>query len=77
MIGLCLDVTERRQAAEELRRSEERFASLVEGIADYAIYMLDAEGFVSSWNCGAERITGYRAEEFRAALYLLWGRRSA
>ena len=63
MIGLTLDVTERRRTAEELRRSEERFRLLVEGIADYAIYMLDPAGFVSSWNSGAERIKGYRAQE--------------
>jgi PAS domain S-box-containing protein len=63
MIGVTLDVSEQRQAAEELRRSEERFRLLVEGIADYAIYMLDPAGFINSWNSGAERIKGYGAQE--------------
>jgi PAS domain S-box-containing protein len=63
MIGLTLDVTERRQAAEELRRSDERFRLLVDGIADYAIFMLDPAGFVTSWNSGAERLKGYQAQE--------------
>jgi PAS domain S-box-containing protein len=43
--------------------SEERFRLLVEGVRDYAIFMLDREGYVLSWNSGAERINGYRAEE--------------
>ncbi len=47
----------------ELRASEERFRLLVEGVEDYAILMLDPEGTVTSWNSGAERIKGYRAEE--------------
>ncbi len=57
------DLTERRAAQEALRRVEAQFRTLVEGITDCAIYMLDPDGRVTSWNAGAERITGYRAEE--------------
>jgi PAS domain S-box-containing protein len=53
----------KRQAEEVLRQSEERFRLLVDGIKDYAIFMLDPEGRVTSWNAGAERIKGYREEE--------------
>jgi PAS domain S-box-containing protein len=48
---------------EKLRQSEERFQVLVDSIQDYAIYILDPDGFVVSWNTGAERIKGYRANE--------------
>jgi PAS domain S-box-containing protein len=57
------DLTERREAEERLRRSQEQFRLLVRGVTDYAIYMLDTEGRVSSWNAGAERIKGYVEEE--------------
>ena len=57
------DLVVRSKLEDELRRSEEKFRLLVEGIQDYAIFMLDPEGNVASWNDGAEKIKGYKAEE--------------
>jgi PAS domain S-box-containing protein len=54
---------ERELVRKALRDSEQRFRLMVEGMKDYAIFMLDTEGRVASWNAGAERIKGYRAEE--------------
>jgi PAS domain S-box-containing protein len=57
------DLTKRKRAEQELRYSERQFRLLVQGVTDYAIYMLDPGGRVTSWNAGAERIKGYSPEE--------------
>jgi len=57
------DISQQRAAQQALRASEQRFRLLVQGVTDYAIYMLDREGLVASWNRGAQRFKGYAEEE--------------
>jgi len=57
------DITERQISLSELSKSESQFKTLVEGVTDYALYMLDPTGIVSNWNAGGVRIKGYSADE--------------
>lgn len=66
IVGVVLvfrDVTERRNAEQALQRSEERLRLMVDGTRDYAIFMLDPNGIITSWNPGAERIKGYATDD--------------
>jgi len=57
------DMTESRETQQALLEAERRFRILVQGVVDYAIYMLDPEGRVTNWNAGAERIKGYSPDD--------------
>jgi PAS domain S-box-containing protein len=58
-----VDVSERKKAEEKLQQSEQRFRLLTEGVRDYAIFMVDVNGNIASWNEGAKNIKGYSSEE--------------
>ena len=58
-VGVVTDVTGRKRDEERLRESEERLRLMIESVRDYAIFAIDLEGRVSSWNSGAERLFGF------------------
>ncbi|HEX6135085.1 MAG TPA: PAS domain S-box protein [Longimicrobiales bacterium] len=62
-VVLAVDISARRQTERALHESETRFRLLVESVADHALFMLDPDGRIMSWNAGAERLLGYREEE--------------
>jgi len=63
VVSAIRDMTERRRLQEVLRLSEERFRRLVAEVKDYAIFLLDSDGNVKTWNEGAQRIKGYQPDE--------------
>src|SRR5207248_2150226 len=63
VVKVTRDLTARRAAQEALRQGEERLRLMVESVKDYAIFMLDPSGHVTTWNPGAERLKGYTAAE--------------
>ena len=63
VLSAIVDITARKAAELALRESEQRYTILIDGVTDYAIYMVDPNGIVTNWNRGAQRIEGYRTEE--------------
>ena len=66
------DLTVRMVAQSELRKSEERFRILVQGIKDYAIFMLDPTGVIANWNSGAQHVKGYAEDEIVGAHFSIF-----
>jgi formate hydrogenlyase transcriptional activator len=67
VVSFIRDATEQRAAQEALRLNDQKLRSVVESVRDYAIYHLDSDGCVMTWNAGAERVKGYTAEEIVGA----------
>ena len=63
IVGVVSDITERRRAQEQLRESEDRLRLIVENARDYAIFSLDLERRITSWNSGAQALLGYTHDE--------------
>jgi PAS domain S-box-containing protein len=72
VLSFLRDVTEQREAIERLRRADEQIRSIVESVNDYAIYLLDKDGCVSTWNPGAEKIKGYSTEDVLGRNYSMF-----
>ncbi len=72
VVSFVRDVTEQREAMDALHKADLQFRSIVEGVTDYAIYLLDTDGQVATWNPGAERIKGYTAEEIVGQPYSIF-----
>ena len=69
VLSFVRDVTEQRAAMEELRRKDLQLRSILDSVRDYAIYMLDPDGCILTWNPGAERIKQYTADEILGLNY--------
>jgi PAS domain S-box-containing protein len=63
VLASVVDITERKAADDRLRQSEERFRAMIENVKDHAIFMLDPEGHILTWNKGAERLRGFGSGE--------------
>ncbi len=68
----ALDISAQRQAERDLADRDRRLSLLVDGVRDYAIYMLDPQGRVATWNAGAQRSKGYSAEQVLGRSYMMF-----